>query len=141
MAHAAHVLVAHRFDVEQRAAVVEVKLAVPAVVDHVAEVHELRRGADVELHALEDGGHVVALEFQRALHAFGVDRAGAVLLDGDLQHLLAAEITDAPCHSGSVDHLADQQELRQQGRELGARQRLEATGGCSHTSNIESLML
>ena len=71
VAHAEHVVVAHRFHVEQRAAVVQLEFAVPAVVDGVAEVHELRRRADVELHALEDGGHVVALEAQRPLHALG----------------------------------------------------------------------
>ena len=41
--------VAHRLHIEQRAAVVEVEFAVPAVVDGVAEIHELRRSADVEL--------------------------------------------------------------------------------------------
>ena len=49
VAHPEDVLVAHRLHVEQRAAVVEVEFAVPAVVDGVAEVHELRRRADVEL--------------------------------------------------------------------------------------------
>ena len=61
VAHAADVVLAHRLDVEQRAAVVEVELAVPAVVHGVAEVHELRRRADVELQALEDRDDVVAL--------------------------------------------------------------------------------
>jgi hypothetical protein len=49
VAHAAHVVLAHRLDVEQRPAVVEVELAVPPVVHGVAEVHELRRRTDVEL--------------------------------------------------------------------------------------------
>ena len=61
VAHAADVVLAHRLDVEQRAAVVEVELAVPAVVHGVAEVHELRRRADVELQALEDRDDVDAL--------------------------------------------------------------------------------
>src|SRR3954471_1312149 len=42
VAHATDVFLAHRFDVEQRAAVVELKLAMPTVVHGVAEVHELR---------------------------------------------------------------------------------------------------
>ncbi len=49
VAHADDVVVAHRIHVEQRTAVVEVKLAVPAVVQGETEVHELRRRADVEL--------------------------------------------------------------------------------------------
>ncbi len=91
VAHAADVVLAHRLDVEQRAAVVEVELAVPAVVDGVAEVHELRRCADVELQALEDRDDVVALVAQCLLHPLRVDRAAAhPLLDRDLQHLLDA---------------------------------------------------
>ncbi len=77
VAHALDVVLAHRLDVDQRAAVVEVELAVPAVVHGVAEVHELRRCADVELQALEDGDDVDALVLQRLLHAPGVERAGA----------------------------------------------------------------
>ena len=53
-----HVVRAHRLDIDQRAAVVEVELAVPRVVHGVAEVHELRRSADVELEPLEDRDHV-----------------------------------------------------------------------------------
>ena len=49
VAHSEHVVVAHRFDVQQCAAVVQMKFAVPAVVNGVAEVHELGRSADVEL--------------------------------------------------------------------------------------------
>ena len=91
------VVLAHRLDVHQRAAVVELELAVPRVVHGVAEVHELRRRADVELEALEDGDHValarrLGREAQRLLHAAGVDRAGGrPLLDRDLHHLLASE--------------------------------------------------
>ena len=124
VAHAPDVVLAHRLDVEQRAAVVQVELAVPAVVHGVAEVHELRRGADVELQALEDGDDVDALVLQRLLHPLGVERAGRrPLLDGDLQHLLAAETRDAPSHSGPVDELTDQQQLGHQRGELFARQR------------------
>ena len=66
VAHAADVVLTHRLDVQQRAAVVEVELAVPPVVHGVAEVHELRRGADVELQALEDRDDVVALDTSSA---------------------------------------------------------------------------
>ena len=117
VAHRHHVVLAHRLDVHERAAVVEVELAVPRVVHGVAEVHELRRGADVELQALEDRDDVAAtLDLGRvaegALHAAGVDGGGAgPLLDGDLRHLLTAEGGDAPGHAGAVDELADQQQL------------------------------
>ena len=115
VAHAEDVLLAHRLHVQQGAAVVQLEFAVPAVVDGVAEIHELRRGADVELQTLEDGDHVVALVFQRLLHAPGVDRAGTrPLLDGDLHHLVAAERADTPGHPGTVDHLPDQQQLGHQ---------------------------
>ena len=93
VAHAVDVVLAHRLDVQQRAAVVEVELAVPAVVHGVAEVHELRRRADVELQALEDRDDVDALVLQRLLHPLGVERAGRrPLLDRDLQHLFAARM-------------------------------------------------
>ena len=91
VAHAVDVVLAHRLDVEQRPAVVEVELAVPAVVHGVAEVHELRRRADVELQALEERDDVDALVLQRLLHPLGVQRTGRrPLLDRDLQHFLAA---------------------------------------------------
>ncbi len=130
VAHAAHVVLTHGFHVEQGAAVVQVELPVPAVVHDVAEVHELRRRADVELQALEDGQDVGALVLQRLLHAPGIDRAGArPLLDGDLQHFRPAETADAPRHAGPVDQLADQQEFGDERRQLSAGQRREATGG------------
>ena len=140
VAHTEDVLVAHRLYVQQRAAVVELELAVPAVVDGVAEVHELRRSADIELQALEDGGHVVALEVQRPLHALGVDRAGAgPLLDGDLHHLVAAELLDAPGHAGAVDHVSDQQQLGNQHSQLLAGQLRVA--GLTHRPKIDLTML
>ncbi len=99
VAHTTHVVLAHRLDVEQRPAVIEVELAVPAIMNRVAEIHELGRGADVELQALEDRDDVDALVLERLLHPPGVDRAGRrPLLDGDLQHLRPAEIADAPGH-------------------------------------------
>ncbi len=93
VAHAADVVLAHRLDVDQRTAVVEVELAVPPVMHGIAEVHELRRGTDVELQSLEDGDDVDALVLQRLLHPLRVERAGrGPLLDRDLHHLLATEI-------------------------------------------------
>ncbi len=113
VAHAADVVLAHRLDIEQCTAVVEMELAVPPVVHVIPEVHELRRGADVELQALEDRDDVDALELEGLLHPLGVDRAGAhPLLDGNLEHPRMTERFDAPTHSGSVDQLADQQQLR-----------------------------
>jgi hypothetical protein len=112
VAHAEDIIVTHRLDVEQRAAVVEMELAMPAIVNRVAEVHELRRRPDVELQALENRWDVDTFIVQRPLHASGVDRAGAgPLLDGDLHHLLAPKLLDAPRHAGAIDHLPDQQQL------------------------------
>ncbi len=124
VAHRAHVVGTHRLDVHQGTAVVEVELAVPAVVHRVAEVHELRGRPDVELEPLEDRHHVAAARRgrgvpQRLLHPPCVDRRGrGPLLDGDLGHLLAAERRDAPRHAGAVDQLPDQQQLGHQRREL-----------------------
>ena len=50
VAHGDHEVVAHRLHVHQGAAVVEVEGAVPVVLHLVAEVHELGRCPDVELH-------------------------------------------------------------------------------------------
>ena len=81
VAHRADVVRPHRLDVHQGAAVVEVELAVPRVVDGVAEVHELRRRADVELEPLEDRDDVAGARrdrrvAERLLHPAGVDRRG-----------------------------------------------------------------
>ena len=135
VAHALDVVRSHRFHVEQCAAVVEVELAVPAVVHGVAEVHELRRRADIELQALEDGDDVVAFVAQGFLHAPGVERAGAgPLFDRDLQHLRTPERLDAPSHSGPVDQLADQQEFGYQNGQLSAGQRGKTTLRLAHSS-------
>src|ERR1700755_864101 len=107
---------------------VEVELAVPTVVHRVAEVHELRRGADIELKALEDRDDVDAFVLERLLHPLRVNRAGThPLLDRDLQHARMTERLDAPAHSGSVDQLSDQQQLRHQSCELVAREAPEYT--------------
>ena len=134
VAHSEDVVVAHRLHIEQRAAVVEVELAVPPVVHGIAKVHELRWGADVELQALEDGYDVVAFVAQRLLHPLGVDGAGRrPLLDRDLQHLFATERLNAPSHSGPVDHLADQKQLGYQGGQLLAGETgVAAAGNLSH---------
>ena len=139
VAHRADVVLAHRLDVHQRAAVVELEGAVPAVLDVVPEVHELRGSADVELQALEDRDHVGALVAQRLLHPPGVDRAGpGPLLDRDLRHLLAPEGRDAPGHAGAVDQLADQQELRHESGEVGPRQAGVAAGHVAKTRTCSS---
>jgi hypothetical protein len=118
------------------------ELAVPEVVDGVAEVHELRRGADVELQALEDGDDVGALVLQRLLHAPGVQRTGRrPLLDRDLQHLGAAERLDAPRHSGPVDELPDEEELGHQDGEFGPGQLGIAAARFAHIRNIVGSML
>src|SRR3712207_8407384 len=54
VAHRHDELLAHRLHVHERAAVVEPELAPVRTVEPVAEVHELRRRADVDLHPLED---------------------------------------------------------------------------------------
>ena len=77
---------------------------------------------------------------QRTLHASGVDRAGAgPLLDGDLHHLVAPELLDAPGHAGAVDHLSDQQQLGKQDGELFAGQL--GIVGLAHCPKIEPTML
>ncbi len=68
VAHATHVILAHRFPRPAAPAVVEVELSVPAIVHGVAEVHELRRCPDVELQALEDRDDVGTFVAQRLLH-------------------------------------------------------------------------
>ena len=136
VAHPEHVLLAHRLDVEQGAAVVEVEFAVPAVVDGVAEIHELRRGADVELQALEDGGHVVALVVQRLLHAPGVDRAGArPLLDGDLHHLVAAERAECTRPSRNGRSAGRSAAVRGPGRPVAHGTIAHIARGCSRYKN------
>jgi hypothetical protein len=140
VAHSEDVLVAHRLHVQQRAAVVEVELAVPAIMDGVTEIHELGRRTDVELQALEDRRHVIALVVQRPLHALGVDRAGAgPFLDGNLHHLVTAKLLDAPGHAGAVDHVSDQQELGHQNRQLLAGQL--GVARLTHRPKIDSTML
>ena len=121
VAHALDVVRAHRLHIEQGAAMVEVELAVPAVVHGVAEVHELRRRTDVKLQTLEDRDDVIAFIAQGFLHSPGIERAGAgPLLYRDLQHFRATERLNAPCHSGAIDQLADQQELGHQDSQFAA---------------------
>lgn len=119
VAHRHHVVGAHRFDIHQRAAVVEPELAVVVIGDQEPEVHELRRSADIDLQPLEDGLDGVPFESQRLLHATGVDRARPhPLLDGDVPHDVAAERTDEVGHAGPVDQVAGQQVLRRQSGQL-----------------------
>ena len=108
---------------------VELEATVLRVVDPVAEVHELGRGADVELQALEDRHDVVALEPQRPLHAARVDRAGAgPLLDRDRGHPVGPERLGAPRHPGAVDQVAGQQQLGDEDGELLAGEIVVAAG-------------
>src|SRR5581483_6445672 len=111
-------VVAHWLDVHQGAAVVEVELTV-VVVDHrVAEVHELGRGAYVDLHALEARLDAVAFESEQALHALGVERAGRhPLVDGDVAHHVDT-VADDGRHARPVDQLPGEQVLAGQGRQL-----------------------
>ena len=118
MAHGADVVVAHRLHVHQRAAVVEVELAVVVVDDPEAEVQELERRTDVELDVLERRLHRVALEAEEALGALRVDRARAhPLVDGDVAHHLHA-VGDHLRHPGAVDELPAEQQLPQERGEL-----------------------
>src|ERR1700737_4973761 len=72
--HAPHVVRTHRLHVHQRAAVVEVELAMPPVVNGVPKIHELRRSSDIRLQPFEERDDVVAFEVQRLLHPPGTDR-------------------------------------------------------------------
>ena len=122
VAHPPHVLLAHRLDVHQRTAMRELELTVARVRHRVAEVHELRRRADVELQPLEDRDDVVALELERPLHSFRVDRAGsAPLLDCHVAHAVRPECDEYMGESGAVDQVACEEQLGQQPGELCMR--------------------
>lgn len=98
---------------------VEMELGVVVVVDGEAEVQELERPADVELDVLADGGHRWGLEVQEGLHATAVDGTGPHPLgDGDLGHPVSAVALDEMGHPRAVDHVATQQELTDQQRQV-----------------------
>ena len=106
------VFLAHRLDVEQRAAVREPELAVVGVVDAAAEVHEVMGRADVELEVLHDRGYVGGPELQGALRAPRVDRAGChPLLDRDRFHLLAGPAGVHEGHTHAILQVPVQQPL------------------------------
>lgn len=122
MAHRRDVLVPHRLDVHQRAAVAQLKAAVAVVVDDKPEVHELGRRTDVELDALEDRLDRVTLETQQRLHAFGVDRAGRhPLPDRHLGHRLPTQVANHMGHACAIDEVTGQQQLPHQFRQVAVR--------------------
>ncbi len=119
VAHGDDVVGAHGLDVHQRPAVVEPELSVVVIGDPVAEVHELRWRADVELHPLEDGLDRVTPEAQGALHAPRVDGTGSHPLgDGDVAHHVAPEGADEVRHPGPIDQVTGQQVLGDQEGQL-----------------------
>ena len=135
--HAVHVFLAHRFDVEQRAAVREPELAVVRVVDAAAEVHEVRGGADVELDVLQDRRNIAVAEVERALRTQRIDRArGHPLFDRDLLHLLARTTRVHERHTDAVLEMSVQEPLPTEHGELGARQSFELHGHFSFASAI-----
>ena len=102
VAHRHHEVLAHRLDVEERAARLQPELAVAAVDQVVANIHVLVREPDVELEPLEDGVHVGTDEVEGALHALRVDGARAhPLEDGDLLTLVLAEVEVHPAEAGA----------------------------------------
>ena len=104
--HRHDVLLPHRFNVDERPAMVQPELSGVLRVELVAEVHELRRRSDVELHPFENALDGVALETQESLHPLGVDRAGThPLVDRHGPHDLSAERTDGMGHAGAIDEL------------------------------------
>jgi hypothetical protein len=136
VAHPHHVLLAHRLDVHERAAVRQLELAVVTIAHGEAEVHELWRRADVELQTLEHGRDVVAVEAQRALHPLCVDGARAhPLLDGDVAHAVGPERQQHVREAGSVDQVARQQELGHEHRELLSGKLLEGIARTGHGSS------
>ena len=141
VAHRPDVVGSHRLDVHQGAAVVEVELAVVVVGHGVAEVHELGRGADVDLHPLEDGLDRVPLEPEGPLHPGRVDGAGPhPLLDGDVAHPVASEGADQVGHAGPVDEVAGQQELGDQpGQLLPVEAVQSGSGGHDGTRSMVTL--
>ena len=115
VAHGQHEVVPHGFDIHECPAMVEAELAVVGVMDGVAEVQKFRGCADVELHALEHGGHISTGEPQCQLHATGVHGTGPhPLVDGHLGHHLAPPRTNEVRHAGPVDHVPGQQVLARQ---------------------------
>lgn len=99
----------HRLHVEQCAAVIKVEFIRLAIVQCVAEGHELRWSANVELQTLEDGQHIVDFKVQRPLHTLGIEQASASLfLNDDLQN----KLLNTPGHAGAVDHMPCQQQFR-----------------------------
>ena len=108
VAHRDDRLLAHRLDVHQRPAVVQVERAVVVVLHGHAEVHELGRCADVELHALEGDLDRVPFEAEEPLHAPRVDRARThPLVDGHVGHH-AETLVHHERHPRPVDEMARQ---------------------------------
>ena len=109
VAHGYYVVGTQRLDVHQGPTVIQPELAMVMVGDPVAEVHELRRCADLDLHSLEDRLDRVAFEAQCPLHPLGVDGAGShPLLDGDIAHCLHAECSGEVRHTRPIDQMAGQ---------------------------------
>jgi hypothetical protein len=121
VAHVDDVLLAERLHVHEGTAAVEPEFAVVGVDHPVPEVHELRRRADVQLHALEDRLDVRAFEPEQALHPARVDRARAhPLVDRNLGHAVRAEQRDDVAHPRAVDQVSAEQVLADERRERGA---------------------
>ncbi len=128
VAHGHHEVLTHGLHVHQRAAVVEVELTVGGIVHRVSEVQELVRRTDVELHPLEDGGDIIALEAEQTLHPLGVHGARAhPLVDGDVPHPLQAERADQVAHRGAVDEVTTQHVLPREHGQLGPLEGVESS--------------
>jgi hypothetical protein len=123
VAHADDAALAVRFDVHERAAVVQPELAVVLVDDLVGDAHVLVHEADVELERLHDRSHVVAFDAHQAPHAGRVRGARAQpLVDGDVvDHVDAGPQRDLR-HQGPVNEVADHHVLEHDRDEPGAGQ-------------------
>ena len=112
MTHGGHVLGAHWFNVHQRTAVIKPELSVVFVNHRVAKIHELRRSANVELHALKNRLYVTLTEAQELLDALGVDRACThPLCNRNLAHHDSVISTNHMRHSCPIHQLPCKQKL------------------------------
>src|SRR5204863_9051489 len=125
-----------RLHVHERAAMVQPEGAVPGVGQLVADTHVLVDEPDVELEALHDGPHVVALDAHQPLHPCGVRRARTEpLVDGDVVDGVDPGAHGDLWHQGPVDQVTDHHVLEDHRDELRSRQLTQPGHAASGTQS------